>query len=434
MTRRTIFRLLVLVSVTMLAALTLIGATTRADTSTAVVQAMAAFEPDAPPPLVINYQGRLVDPTTGETKPDGPYPATFAIYDADSGGTLLWSETQSIVLSKGLFSVALGNVNPIDPGIFNGNGRWLGVTINPDPGELLPRIRVAHAPYAIWSNLAGNATNADRLGGSLPSAYAPAAHTHDATNIVSGNLPVERYHAIDSLSLEGYLGNAAGDIALNNGALQTTLNADLLDNQHSTAFAPSSHSHDAAAITSGTLSTDRFSAYADLAADSRIGALSGQVAAGDHVHTGATIVDGSIGTADLADGSVTSAKIADGNVTTGDLANSSVTTAKIADGAVTAAKLSSGIAPIAYAFIYANGTKSWGTSNVASSWNASSQWYEITISGYSYYFSEFITVVTTICSPGWSVSTSSVSGYLIVRIANASNAYTQCGFQFVTYH
>jgi hypothetical protein len=45
------------------------------------------------------------------------------------------------------------------------------------------------------------------------------------------------------------------------------------------------------------------------------------------------ILDGSVGTSDLADSSVTTAKLADANVTT----------AKIADGAVTKGKLDSSI-------------------------------------------------------------------------------------------
>lgn len=47
---------------------------------------------------------------------------------------------------------------------------------------------------------------------------------------------------------------------------------------------PATHTHDASEITSGTLSTDRFSAYDDLVAESKIGTASDQVAAGDHNH------------------------------------------------------------------------------------------------------------------------------------------------------
>jgi hypothetical protein len=146
-----------------------------------------------------------VNPTTGEAVPDRAT-RQFELWETESGGiTPLWSEKQQIVTSKGLFSVTLGNEvgNPIDPGLFDGYGRWLSVSIDPD-GPLTPRIRVAHAPYAIWSNVALNAANADRLGGSLPSSY------RDATNLTAGTLGSDRYHApsMSSCRRKAFLGNA----------------------------------------------------------------------------------------------------------------------------------------------------------------------------------------------------------------------------------
>jgi trimeric autotransporter adhesin len=76
----------------------------------------------------------------------------------------------------------------------------------------------------------------------------------------------------------------------------TAGNTDLLDGLHSSAFALVSHQHSAADITSGTLSTDRFSAYADLVAESKIGSASGQVAAGIHQHSAADITSGTLST------------------------------------------------------------------------------------------------------------------------------------------
>lgn len=227
-----------IVLVALLASLFLIGATTSANTAPRASLPASSLGPDAPLPMVLNYQGRLLNPATGLPKPDGAYTALFGLYNVDAGGLALWEEKKDIVVSTGLFSVLLGDDpgNPIAPALFDGTPRWLSIMLDPD-GELLPRIRVAHAPYAVYANLAGQAANSDRLGGSLPGAFAPAAHSHDATNIVSGNLSTDRYHAIDDLGVEGYLANAAGDIALNNGALQATLNADLLDGQHASALA-----------------------------------------------------------------------------------------------------------------------------------------------------------------------------------------------------
>lgn len=46
------------------------------------------------------------------------------------------------------------------------------------------------------------------------------------------------------------------------------------------------HAHAATDITSGTLSTSRYSAYSDLTAENKIGTGASQVSAGDHLHTG----------------------------------------------------------------------------------------------------------------------------------------------------
>ena len=247
MTRRSRSRTFALVAVALLATLSLIGSTTSADTTTppqnppqAVVEGLAA------PSMFLNYQGRLLDPE-GNPVRDNPYTMGFTIYDDALAGTALWTEKRDVTVTKGLFSVLLGEVTPLDPAIFDGQPLWLAVNVDSD-SEAAPRIRVAHAPYAIWSKVANNAANADRLGGSLPGAYAAAAHNHDAASITAGNLSTDRYHAIDDLSAEEYLGNAAGDIALNNNVKQATLIADMLDGQHSTDFAGAAHNHDAAYV------------------------------------------------------------------------------------------------------------------------------------------------------------------------------------------
>jgi hypothetical protein len=65
----------------------------------------------------------------------------------------------------------------------------------------------------------------------------------------------------------------------------SNLNADLLDGQQGSWYQSASN------INAGTLGTDYFSAYADLTAESKIGAGSTQVAAGDHTHSGSFILN-----------------------------------------------------------------------------------------------------------------------------------------------
>ena len=90
-------------------------------------------------------------------------------------------------------------------------------------------------------------------------------------------------------------------------------------------------------------------------------------------------------------------------------------------------------APIAYAFIGSDGVKDSGTPNVTSTWNAGSEYYEITISGENYYYNSYVTVVTLSGGTTGVARTSSVGGKLIVAIYNLSGTPTQSHFQFVTY-
>jgi hypothetical protein len=121
-----------------------------------------ALNPVAP---VIGYQGQLLDPFTNQPKPDGVYPMTFTLYDANAGGSVLWTEAKSVVVSGGLFSTFLGELTPLNLAIFNGQILYLGVKVGTDP-EATPRQRLSYAPYALYAG------NADTLDGLDSSAFA----------------------------------------------------------------------------------------------------------------------------------------------------------------------------------------------------------------------------------------------------------------------
>lgn len=89
------------------------------------------------------------------------------------------------------------------------------------------------------------------------------------------------------------------------------------------------------------------------------------------------------------------------------------------------------MAPIAIGFINADGSISSSSGNIASTWTGSR--YEIAIDGYSYWYDEFVTVVSTV-EPNRTMNTSSSSGNLLVYCRDDSGAAVQCRFQFVSYH
>lgn len=165
----------------------------------------------------INYQGRLVDPVTGAPKANGDYSMTFRIYTAATGGTILWTEIKDVMVSRGLFATLLGDTTALDPNVFDGNDRWLGVKVGSD-AETSPRMRLAFVPYASY------ALNAGTLGGQNSAFY------QNATNINAGTLAdarVARTLTRDSEVMTIVTGaDGAG----------SGLDADLLDGQDSSAF------------------------------------------------------------------------------------------------------------------------------------------------------------------------------------------------------
>ncbi|MHC4639562.1 MAG: hypothetical protein ACYTBV_19000, partial [Planctomycetota bacterium] len=133
-------------------------------------------------------------------------------------------------------------------------------------------------PEVLANDGSGSGLDADLLDGMDSSAFSTSVHTHDAAAIVSGILNVGRYSSFSDLGNEGYLGDSVGDIAQNNGVLQPTLNADLLDGMDSSAFSTSVHTHDAAAIVSGILNVGRYSAFSDLGSEGYLGNAPGDIA------------------------------------------------------------------------------------------------------------------------------------------------------------
>jgi len=139
-------------------------------------------------PKLINYQGKLTTPQGAPL--DTTVSMQFSIYPDSTGGDPLWTETQaSVKVDKGIFNVLLGSVNEIPESVFTGNIRYLGVKVGGDP-EMTPRKAIVSVGYAY---------NSDKVDGR---------------------------HA----------GNKDGDVPVNNGVLNTNLNADYLDGFDSQAF------------------------------------------------------------------------------------------------------------------------------------------------------------------------------------------------------
>ena len=153
--------------------------------------------------------------------------------------------------------------------------------------------------------------------------------------------------------------------------------------------------------------------------------------------TGADLAAGAVGTSQIANGAVNTINLAAGAVTNSTIAAQAVNPTKILDGSVTRAKLGSdAFTAIAWGFVNSDGTLGTHSANVTATWNAGASRNEITITGESYFFSNYATVVspslptplTTMLIP----NVASFQGKLHVQLLSSAGASMQGHFQFVT--
>ncbi len=125
---------------------------------------------------LIRMNGAL--PVTTGTQVGATELVEFSIYDQETGGTLLWQETQALSIDgSGGYSVFLGAMSdglPVE--LFAGGAaRWLSVQRAGGPAAA--RSLLTAVPYAL------SAANADTLGGRPAADYllTPAARRSDST-------------------------------------------------------------------------------------------------------------------------------------------------------------------------------------------------------------------------------------------------------------
>jgi hypothetical protein len=108
-------------------------------------------------PHKMNYQGYLTN--AAGVPINGTVQMVFSIYNVSSGGSPLWTETHSVTVSQGVYSVILGEgtiPNPIN--LLFDTTYYLGVRAGTDP-EMTPRKILTSVGYAF------QALNSEMLGG-----------------------------------------------------------------------------------------------------------------------------------------------------------------------------------------------------------------------------------------------------------------------------
>ena len=440
--------------------------------SGSLAQGEGGVAPQAVLTPLLQYQGRLTDPGTGEPVADGNYTMTFRLYDAATGGSALWTETEDVSVQGGLFSTVLGDTTALDQALFNGQALWLGVKVMAD-AEATPRQQVLPVAYALslvpgarvtgesdgqpalrlnhtgdGNALLGiiSSTNPDRtaiFGANYGGGYGVGGYTNSDESAAVGGYndgagPAVRGESVagaggyftstNSYGVYGYSGNSNGVRGEAMGSWAAVSGVNLGDG-------PGGH------FSSNSGPAIYAAGSAEVTGDLAVG---GSLTGGSHDHddlyytegesdgrfvntTGPEWISGSspdpiLGLAQTGSGEalyVQGLTILDGDLTVnGSLTGANGTTL-----------------PVAYGVVGADGSLASGSPNVSSTWNSSDSWYEITISGHSYFWSEYVTVVTLFagCDHESTVRTSSVGGDLLVIVYDGTGSEAQCDFQFVTH-
>ena len=101
-------------------------------------------------PSLVTFQGRLTDNLNNPLS--GSHSFTFSVYDAATGGNLLWTETQPAVnATNGIVSAQLGAAAGLAASVFAGTTAYLEISVDGTP--LSPRERLISVPYAFNAEL-----------------------------------------------------------------------------------------------------------------------------------------------------------------------------------------------------------------------------------------------------------------------------------------
>lgn len=94
-------------------------------------------------PTTLTIQGKLTDPA--QQAMEGAVTITFRLYDAATGGTKLWEETQTLTVTKGLFSALLGQATPL--ALPFDKPYWVEIQVGSE--IMTPRQPLVASPYAL---------------------------------------------------------------------------------------------------------------------------------------------------------------------------------------------------------------------------------------------------------------------------------------------
>lgn len=175
-------------------------------------------------PQLIAFQGKLTDKNGALI--NGSTAMTFNIYTTSTGGSSLYTETQTINVQDGLVSALIGSVTaltlPFD------QQYYLGITVASD-SEMSPRLALSAAPYSFNSITAVNSTYSNN---SINASYATTANNSNFLGgvaagsyaLTNGNYPSM---TVGTANNSNFLGGVAASSYFQNGGALTASTASI---------------------------------------------------------------------------------------------------------------------------------------------------------------------------------------------------------------
>jgi len=181
----------------------------------------AATNALGPSATTVNYQGRLADNAGAPL--DGSYGMSFAIYDAATGGNLIWGPEAhpAVPVSDGLFSVGLGSQTSggIPTTTWNGD-RYLEITVGGEtlsPRELIRSVPIAGMALTVPDGAIGSSQIADGAVGAVQIADGAVG----TVQIADGSVTQDKAPSFirdpvndNTVIRYGYIGNVRGNVSV----------------------------------------------------------------------------------------------------------------------------------------------------------------------------------------------------------------------------
>jgi hypothetical protein len=139
-------------------------------------------------PHTINYQGKLTDSSGAAV--NATVTMVFSIYNVPSGGTALWTETHSVTVVNGIYSITLGDSTALN--LAFDEQYYLGITVGSD-AEMTPRQPLTSVGYSFTADTADTAANfsgslSGDVTGTQSSTVVSQVGGQTAANVASGVL------------------------------------------------------------------------------------------------------------------------------------------------------------------------------------------------------------------------------------------------------